>query len=693
MKYLILLCCILCLPALVLAQDTINPYNIQQHNTIELHGKLNVYYRPFLPPDSSCTRAQLSGQSVALRDSNGINELWPRYQPMVHATGETTDTPLYEWQPWGIPLGQYASWQRLFQALPKADGTPTDIIAGGDSSDTVTISANEDVDFRASGTIKLKNGFRADSGCFFHAYQDPKWDTAVFSDEFDSAAKFNSQWYVSAGWGGNSYTEGDQAHYDSLVRLVSDPDAHDGHAVDLMMMEDTNIDTTYEIGGTNNCQPHIDSFQGQPVMRNYIFATGQIRSCPFPWQSQNTPPAAYAHVPYGKYEIREKIPHTEHWTNNWGLGYGFEWDLNETWMPDMNTLHDAWGHKLRFGPYTGHFGTYAGNPIFYSSGPHWSNINPPDAILIDNVPYTVQFMTGHVGDTVVAAWYPWPSYITSLSGPVTFYYTWNDNFTADSLPWSVNYDSSDGKWDIFSAGYHVVSPGDTEIFSKDTQPSHITLHTDPFDSTVVKSFECHWDSSLNWPTNKGLLFLESPLGVTDAHSGNEAYGFQANEWYGAHEGYAVPYVPFDGNDTDTTSYRYHTFAMEWLPNEVRVLYDSIVMFRWPDRMVPPGNPYYDWVGTMSRSVTDIHPAQFDLPSVSDSLGRDSSITSWTDGSGYHWYYNSAMYAARKYFEHAAAQSSWPGFETFDGKRVAHHMLDYVKVWDVPKDVLIPPYPH
>ena len=216
---------------------------------------------------------------------------------------------------------------------------------------------------------------------------------------------------------------------------------------------------------------------------------------------------------------------------------------------------------------------------------------------------------------------------------------------------------SDHKWDIFSAGYHVVNPGDTLRFSKVNQPSHIKLTTShvPF---VQKTFECHWDSSLNWPdTTKGLLYLETPLDSTgDLHSGDEAYVFQADEWYGAHEGYPVPYVPFDGNDS-TSGYQYHTYAMEWLPNEVRFLYDSVVLFRWPDHMVPPGNAYYDWVGTMSRSATNIHPAQFDLPSDTDVFGR-------TPGS--------AMFQVRAYFEHAASQLSWPGFETFDGKRAAHH---------------------
>ena len=53
---------------------------------------------------------------------------------------------------------------------------------------------------------------------------------------------------------------------------------------------------------------------------------------------------------------------------------------------------------------------------------------------------------------------------------------------------------------------------------------------------------------------------------------------------------------------------------------------------------------------------------------------------------------------RKYFEsHATDTVKNPGCwdVTIDGKtyHAAHHLLDYVKVFDVPKDVIIPAYPH
>jgi hypothetical protein len=52
---------------------------------------------------------------------------------------------------------------------------------------------------------------------------------------------------------------------------------------------------------------------------------------------------------------------------------------------------------------------------------------------------------------------------------------------------------------------------------------------------------------------------------------------------------------------------------------------------------------------------------------------------------------------RKYFEsHATDTVKNPGCwdVTIDGKtyHAAHHLIDYVKIWDVPKDVKIPNFP-
>jgi hypothetical protein len=112
--------------------------------------------------------------------------------------------------------------------------------------------------------------------------------------------------------------------------------------------------------------------------------------------------------------------------------------------------------------------------------------------------------------------------------------------------------------------------------------------------------------------------------------------------------------------------------MEWLPHEVRILYDSVVIRRLPDRLIPRNSPYYDWISTTARTLVDILPAEIDIDHGSNG-GPDST--------------------EQAFFEHAASIPGWPGFETVDGKPVAHHLIDYIKIFDVPKDVQIPNYPH
>ena len=185
------------------------------------------------------------------------------------------------------------------------------------------------------------------------------------------------------------------------------------------------------------------------------------------------------------------------------------------------------------------------------------------------------------------------------------------------------------------------------------------------------------------------------MSPSELHSNTEPYGFRATDLY-SDPGYPMPPVQFNGNDT-TGGYQYHTFAMEWLPHEVRILIDSVVVRRFPDRMVPPGTPYSDWITTLPRALADLLPAEIGIDhDNTDLFGADTSHASpgWW-GSGF----NSPAYVERQYFQHAAAfelahpTPGWPGFEMVDGKPVAHHLLDYVKVWDIPKDVQIPTYPH
>ena len=203
---------------------------------------------------------------------------------------------------------------------------------------------------------------------------------------------------------------------------------------------------------------------------------------------------------------------------------------------------------------------------------------------------------------------------------------------------------------------------------------------------------CQWHYDYNNPIDSGILYLNTPLDSTDLHSNTEAYAFTATDLY-TDNAYPQPLLPFNGNDTTSGSYQYHTFAMEWLPNEVRFLIDSVVVRRWPDRMVPPGTPYSNWITQTPRALPTFTPAEEGINfSKTDPFGLDSSRD--TSGGGGYWGtgYNSPAYVQRTYFEHAASIPGWPGFETIDGKTVAHHLIDYIKVWDVPKDVIVPNYP-
>ncbi len=698
MKYIyIIIFFVLVLPlsSRVAAQDSINPYNIQQSCNILLQNT-DVYYNPFDPPALTDTRAELCNESGMLLDSDGIYPHWPPYMPKTHGGF------LENWAPHGVTLGPSVVWQRLFQAKRDASGNAHDIVAGGGAPGTrVTISANEDVDFRASGRIKLKSGFHVKPGAFFHAYTEPKWDTAVFSDEFDDTAKFHNQWHISNGWGGNAYGQGSNGQSDTNVRLVTDPDAHDGYALDLIIREDT-VDTcicaVLSDSTLDHCGNVLDLTDSTPL--KFVFSSGMIRSCPFPYTQRNTAPlvSAYAHAPYGKYEIREKIPHVMHHTNNWGLGasYGFEYDINETdFSGNMDSINPDFNHKLRRGPYKGVFGTLGGTVVFISSQAHWCLSNKPESLIINNVPYSVQFVPGHGMDTVEAVpssatyYSGWPTSLTTISPPdsFSFYYSIVDACIADNLTWIVRQDDS-GKWRKFYAAYHDSS-GHLLLFSKTNQPVSLTLHNiDAFGDSGT--FNCHWEYNYNHPIDSGILYLDDTMSPSDFHSNTEAYEFTATDLY-SDPGYPVPQVPFNGSDSTTSSYQYHTFAMEFLPHEVRFLVDSVVVRRLPDRLIPLGSPYYDWITSLPRALTDIYPSEIDIDNTKgDPFGSDEDTVNYGDGL---IHYKSLTAQERHYFEHAASVSGWPGIETVGGKPVAHHMIDYIKVFDVPKDVKIPDYPH
>ena len=190
---------------------------------------------------------------------------------------------------------------------------------------------------------------------------------------------------------------------------------------------------------------------------------------------------AYAHAPYGKYEFRDKIPHTMHHTNNWGYsGYGLEFDLNETTQGgNMGLLAPSFDHKLLHGPYTGNFVHLHDTIAFICHAADWCLAKNPESLVINNIPYPVQFVPGHIHDTVYAPGVmqsEWPAYLANATtaNSFSFYYTIVDNDTADNLAWTV--DSTGRK---FYAAYHD-SAGTLLHFSKWNQPTSVTLTTSNF---------------------------------------------------------------------------------------------------------------------------------------------------------------------------------------------------------------------
>jgi hypothetical protein len=122
--------------------------------------------------------------------------------------------------------------------------------------------------------------------------------------------------------------------------------------------------------------------------------------------------------------------------------------------------------------------------------------------------------------------------------------------------------------------------------------------------------------------------------------------------------------------------------MELLPHEVRFLVDSNVVRRIPDHLVPTNTPYYDWASKIMRSPVNIHPAEFDIDlDTNDRFGVVPGTSTYNE---------------RHYFETHLGN---PGFWDVDippgsghWYHAAHHLVDYVKIWDVPTSMKISGYP-
>ncbi|HWF43184.1 MAG TPA: hypothetical protein VG537_00945 [Candidatus Kapabacteria bacterium] len=683
------------LPLTASAQSFVNPDTTQQPGDIYIQNT-DVYYHP-MAPDTSDSRESLSNLGDKLLDPNGVGSAF--HHPVVHG-----DTALQNWIPPGDtgPLGDCAIWQRFFTARRKWSGSASNIIAGSNvTNDTlhtnghhgeVIISKNEDVDFRASGTIKMESGFHVMPGAFFHAYQEPRWGDSVLSDDFNSGTLDRSKWRVTNSHN-DDYEFFEECSSDSNARMDTDYQATDGHALDIILREVPDTCSCLEQNGTvdDTCN---DQFHPSPTVKKFAFSSGMLRSCPFPWVSRDALPLipVYAHAPYGKYEVREKIPHVMHHTNNWEYDQ-FEYDMNETWNGNMNELHPGGGPGgFWHGPLKGAFGPKSltdTTRVFRSSQANWCASNIPTSILVGanfdfdinlNLTPTDTFLTVS-GTTQNMGGFP-SSYADS-TGSISFYYRRQANNTSDLVTWTVSPDDT-GSYRIFSAPFHILHSVPL-IFSKGYQPTSITLQYDHFGDSIT--LHCHWIDSLNDPTNYGKLWLDDTLPVYHLDSNTERYAYIVSE-----EGYPVPPYGFNGMDTTGGSYQYHTFTMELLPHETRILMDSNVVWRSPDRLIPPGNPFYDWASFIPRSPVGIHPAEAEIDGNAngyDLFGKDTTTFVYKGVR----YWNSITGQERQYFDqHPHNPGMWD--VTIGGKtyHAAHHLIDYVRIWDVPADVKIPDFP-
>ncbi len=204
------------------------------------------------------------------------------------------------------------------------------------------------------------------------------------------------------------------------------------------------------------------------------------------------------------------------------------------------------------------------------------------------------------------------------------------------------------------------------MFWKGYQPTSITITTIDtiIGDTIINSYKCHWVDSLNYPINYGILYMDDTMLHSVLHSNTEAYSYTINEGV-----YPMPAILT--NDTSTTSgYEYHTFGVEWLPHELRYMYDSNVVYRVPDRLIPPGNEFYDWASQIPRSLLPIHPAEADID-------NDSISAAFLNA-------------------HPNAPGCWdvqvpPGTPPL--YHAGHERIDYFKVWNLPADVKVDSYPY
>ncbi len=652
MKHILTILLLTCSASAALAQ-LVNPAIIYQDTDIAIRHTdwyhRDVYYRPFAPPPATATRKELS--CLGSEDSDGILQ-W--YYPKING-GKLSD-----WHPCGTSvgdtIGNAVPWQRLFTANDKPITHNHSDIVVGDTSGTdsvITVDSLEDVDFRATGTIRLEPGFHIMPGSYFHAYIAPKWGDSVFSDNFADTAKFRSQWHIfdnAHGWP----VQGADCSYDTNLAIVDDPDALDGRALRIDLKEDS----------CNCIEPGTP-----PVHTTFHFSTAIISGSPWPWKRDSIPiRSAYENAPYGKWEIREKVPIVKHHTNSYANAQANEWNMNEKWGGGLDEIHLGLSHNFPYGPFQGKFGTdTAGHPAFRSPAAHFAPWNDPDAVVINNFPYEVkQQINTHHPDTLLLAdrttigegGFP-SSLVADSNRLVTFYYIKKKSNVSDSLSWRVD---STGRY--FTGAYadsvHADGTHDTLFFNKGYQPNSIQL------SLLDRYYPCHWDHAT------GKIYLTTPLDSGASHIATKRFSYTCDE------GPDYPVAPIL---VDTTTYKYHTYTMELLPHEAEFLVDGAVRQRYPDHLIPIGDKRYDYITTFPRAPMGIIPAEIDM----DGVPSDYSDT------------NSIYYQEVKYFEANIATcqgcdlvESPPGSSHF--QHTAHHLVDYFKIWDLPSDAKLPNFP-
>ncbi len=699
MKYVIIFLAVFLFRGVASAQIYINPdTTISRAGDIYIQNPSthDVYYGVMrrddgtwqaVYPDTLASREALSNQSQYLLDSNGLLHFWPPYTIKAHDSSTTL------------------LWQRLFTARDKPDHTHSDIIAGSRVTDDtarthgygkVTLNRNDDVDFRASGTIKLESGFHVRPGAFFRAYQEPRWGSLVFNDDFDSTAISRDRWFV-ANANDPKLGAGIECVQDTNAIVDTDYEAVDTKVLHLILREDTNKCTRYEeyYSDEHPCSPETDTL----IHNQFIFTSAAIRSCPWPNAAPDTPFTwAYQHMPYGKWEVREKLPHLAFHNNQWMLGSNLEMNMGENYPILPHNANPTLYHWYRYGPFKGKFDTTGGIVSFRGSA-DWCQSNVPNALFIDGFRYDVDT---NGANRVVQSFQlrdhgGFPASLVSRQDSTEFYYSRAEDNKSDNLTWHVK-QAPDSSWTILYAPFHVNSHGDTLKFWKWYQPTLITLTVDTGLHKVKKDLSCHWDHTLNTSSDTGWLRIdENPSDTlnqhrivsSDLHTYTEQFTYHVKEGMG--DGYPVPGYRidtsaiseycFDTTNLQNTPYRYHTFTMEFLPNEVRYLIDSNVVLRIPDHLTPPGNRAFDWVHQIGRQGMIMIPAEFDIdnqPGGNDPFGvqttGDANCTV------------TMPYRERKYLEEHIndCKGCWP----YHGQPAAHLLVDYVKFWDVPANVQV-----